>query len=283
MIVMIVRRLLVLVCLLVAATAHAQVNTGSITGSVSDTSGAVLPGVNVSLSGERLIGGEQLQVTDASGSYRFDRLPPGSYRMKFELAGFKTVERTDIIINAAFVATINAKLEVGALTESITVTGESPTVDVRSNVQQTVMNQEILEGVPTGRDPWSLAKIIPGVQVATYDVGGTQSMQQSSMSAHGSSTNDVSYNIDGATVNWPGGGGGATMMYYDQGMFEEVNYMTSSIPAEMLAGGVSINMVTKDGGNQWKGNVRYSFANNALQSDNFSETKALVPTFRGNP
>ena len=136
---MIVRRLLVLVCLLVAAAAHAQVNTGSITGSVSDTSGAVLPGVNVSLSGERLIGGEQLQVTDTSGSYRFDRLPPGSYRMKFELAGFKTVERTDIIINAAFVATINAKLEVGALTESITVTGESPTVDVRSNVQQTVM------------------------------------------------------------------------------------------------------------------------------------------------
>ena len=117
------------------------------------------------------------------------------------------------------------------------------------------MSQEILEGVPTGRDPWSLAKLIPGVQVATYDVGGTQSMQQSSMSAHGSNTNDVSYNIDGATVNWPGGGGGATMMYYDQGMFEEVNYMTSAIPAEMLAGGVSINMVTKDGGNQWRGNA----------------------------
>ena len=122
------------------------------------------------------------------------------------------------------------KLEVGSVSETITVTGESPTVDTKSNVQQTVMNQEILEGVPTGRDPWSLAKLIPGVQVATYDVGGTQSMQQSSMSAHGSSTNDVSYNIDGATVNWPGGGGGATMLYYDQGMFEEVNYMTSAIP-----------------------------------------------------
>ena len=92
------------------------------------------------------------------------------------------------------------------------------------------MNQEILEGVPSGRDPWSLAKIIPGVQVSTYDVGGTQSIQQSSLSSHGSSTNDVSYNIDGATVNWPGGGGGATMLYYDQGMFEEVNYMTSAIP-----------------------------------------------------
>jgi hypothetical protein len=175
------------------------------------------------------------------------------------------------------------------LSETITVTGESPTVDVRSNVQQTVMNQEILEGIPTGRDPWSLAKLIPGVQVATYDVGGTKSMQQSNMSAHGSSTNDVSYNIDGATVNWPGGGGGATMMYYDQGMFEEVNYMTSAIPAETMAGGVSINMVTKDGGNQWKGNLRYNFANDNLQGQNWQDTvdfvKSINPaaTFLGNP
>ena len=253
----IVRRIFVLAGLAIvlgAPLAHAQ-TTGSITGIVTDASGAMLPGVTITLSGERLIGGPQTQVSDTSGTYRFDRLVPGNYDVKFELQGFRNVERPDVRISAAFVATINAKMEVGSLSETITVTGESPTVDVRSNVQQTVMNQEILEGIPTGRDPWSLAKLIPGVQVATYDVGGTQSMQQSSMSAHGSSTNDVSYNIDGATVNWPGGGGGATMIYYDQGMFEEVNYMTSAIPAEMLAGGVCINMVTKDGGNQWKGNA----------------------------
>ena len=279
-----VRRILVLsslAILLAAPLAHAQ-TTGSITGAVTDASGAVLPGATVTLSGDRLIGGPQTQVSDTGGVYRFDRLVPGAYSVKFELQGFRTVERPDIRISAAFVATINAKLEVGSLAETITVTGESPTVDVRSNVQQTVMNQEILEGIPTGRDPWSLAKLIPGVQVATYDVGGTQSMQQSSMSAHGSSTNDVSYNIDGATVNWPGGGGGATMIYYDQGMFEEVNYMTSAIPAEMLAGGVSINMVTKDGGNMWKGNLRYNFSNNDLQAENFAGTRALVPTFLGN-
>src|SRR6185295_4959092 len=99
---------------------------------------------------------------------------------------------------------VNAKLEVGSVSETITVTGESPTVDTKSNLQQTVMTQAVLEGVPSGRDPWSLAKLIPGVQVATYDVGGTQSIQQSSLSSHGSSTNDVSYNIDGASVNWPG-------------------------------------------------------------------------------
>ena len=269
--------------LLAAPTAQAQVQTGSITGAVSDTSGAVLPGVNVTLTGERLIGGAQSMVTDATGAYRFDRLVPGAYNAKFELQGFKTVERADIRINAAFVATISPRLEVGSLTETITVTGESPTVDVRSTVQQTVMSQEILEGVPTGRDPWSLAKLIPGVQVATYDVGGTKSMQQSSMSAHGSNTADVSYNIDGATVNWPGGNGGATMIYYDQGMFEEVNYMTSAVPAEVLAGGVSINMVTKIGSNQWKGNLRYSYSNDNLQSANWAATQRVSPTFLGNP
>jgi outer membrane receptor protein involved in Fe transport len=275
------------ICALTAVEAGAQVQTGSITGVVTDSSGAILPGVAVSLSGERLIGGVQTQISDAIGSYRFDRLPPGSYHLKFELQGFRTLERDGILVNAAFVATVNVKLEVGNVSESITVTGESPTVDTKSNLQQTVMTQEILEGVPTGRDPWSLAKLIPGVQVATYDVGGTQSMQQSSMSAHGSNTNDVSYNIDGATVNWPGGGGGATMLYYDQGMFEEVNYMTSAIPAEVMTGGVSINMVTKDGGNKWKGNVRYSFANDDFQSVNHLDAAAAAAkvgnTFLGNP
>jgi hypothetical protein len=280
----IVRRILIasMAMLVTAQLAQAQ-TTGSITGTVTDASGAVLPGVNVTISGDRLIGGPQTQVSDASGTYRFDRLVPGSYNVKFELQGFRTVDRPDVRISAAFVATINGKMEVGAVSETITVTGESPTVDVRSNLQQTVMNQEILEGIPTGRDPWSLAKLIPGVQVATYDVGGTQSMQQSSMSAHGSSTNDVSYNIDGATVNWPGGGGGATMIYYDQGMFEEVNYMTSAIPAEMLAGGVSINMVTKDGGNQWRGRLPYNYSSEKLQSENWAETQRLNPTFLGNP
>src|SRR5215204_3596767 len=287
----VVRRIFVLASLallLGTPLAYAQ-TTGAISGSVTDASGALLPGVTITLSGERLIAGALTQVSDTSGTYRFDRLVPGSYNVKFELQGFRTVERPDVRISAAFVATINAKLEVGSVSETITVTGESPTVDVRSNVQQTVMNQEILEGIPTGRDPWSLAKLIPGVQVATYDVGGTQSMQQSNMSAHGSNTSDVSYNIDGATVNWPGGGGGATMIYYDQGMFEEVNYMTSSIPAEQMAGGVSINMVTKDGGNKWRGNMRYSFANDGLQAENhLGDDLQFLPSgartnFLGNP
>ena len=277
-------RVTLCLCLIgIGTSASAQVQTGSIVGAVSDESGAVLPGVLVTLGGDRLIGGAQTATTDANGSYRFDRLPPGDYNVRFELQGFKSVERAAIRINAAFTAAVNAKLEVGSLAETITVTGESPTVDTKSNLQQTVMSQEILEGVPTGRDPWSLARLIPGVQVATYDVGGTQSMQQSGLSAHGSSGNDVSYNIDGATVNWSGGGGGATMLYYDQGMFEEVNYLTSAIPAEVMAGGISINMVTKDAGNTWRGNMRYSFSNDDLQAENHLDIQRELPSFLGNP
>jgi hypothetical protein len=285
-----------MLCVLAATTAHAQVPTGSITGIVTDSSNAVLPGVTVSTSGDKLIGGVQTQTTDSTGAFRFDRLPPGSYHVKYELQGFKTVERDDVRVSAAFVATVGAKLEVGSVSETITVTGESPTVDTKSNVQQTVLTQELLEGIPSGRDPWSVAKLIPGLAVSTYDVGGTQSYQQSSFSAHGSSTADVSFNIDGANVNWPGGGGGSTMLYYDQGMFEEMNYTTSAIPAEVMAGGVSINMVTKDAGNKWRGDTRYSYSTGCLsptaptpgclESDNYGPGIAdgtLPKTFLGNP
>lgn len=275
--------------LLNASSALAQVQTGSIAGIVTDSSNALLPGVTVSVSGDKLIGGIQTQTTDSTGAYRFDRLPPGSYHVKFELQGFRSIERSDILVDAAFVASVNAKLEVGSVSETITVSGQSPTVDTKSNLQQTVMNQDTLEGIPSGRDPWSVAKIIPGVQVSTYDVGGTQSIQQSSFQAHGSSTNDVSFNIDGASVNWPGSGGGATMLYYDQGMFEEVNYMTSAIPAEVMVGGVSINMVTKDAGNKWRGDTRFTFASGCLtpadpkpgclESDNLAGTGLAL----GNP
>ena len=283
--------------LLAATGAVAQVQTGSITGTVTDSSNAVLPGATVTLTGDRLIGGAATQVTDAPGSYRFDRLPPGTYVVKFELQGFKTVTYDDVRVSASFVATVNGKLEVGSVTESITVTGESPTVDTKSNLQQTVMNQEILEGVPTGRDPWSVAKLIPGVQVAHLRRRRHAVDSAERLSSHGSNTNDVSYNIDGATVNWPGGGGGATMLYYDQGMFEEVNYMTSAIPAEVMVGGVSINMVTKDAGNKWRGDMRYTYASGCLESTSRRNrtpgvsrattsggaTTALPSTFLGNP
>ena len=263
-----------LTLLVPAAPLFAQVATGTIAGALEDAGGAVLPGVSVALSGERLIGGKATRITDSNGAYRFDRLAPGSYSLTFELQGFRTVERRDIVVSASFTATVNQKLEVGALQETITVAGESPTVDIKSTLQQTVMNQAILEGVPTGRDPWSLAKIIPGVQVNTYDVGGTQAMQQSALRVHGSRDDDKNFAIDGTTVNWPGGGGGSTMLYYDQGMFEEVNYQTSAIPAEVMTGGIYLNMVTKSGSNRWRGDLKTFYSRPGWQGDNFADAIA---------
>jgi hypothetical protein len=266
------RRFVGAVCIVsalsVASAAAGQVDTGRITGTVTDNSSALLPGVTVSLSGESLIGGVRTQTTDGGGVYGFDRLPPGTYSVKFELTGFRPVEQTGVRVSAAFVASIDVTLEAGGITETLIVSGASPTVDTKSNVQQTVMGQDLMEGVPTGRDPWSLAKIIPGVQLSTYDVGGTQSYQQSNMSAHGSLNADKTFSIDGMAVNWTGGDGGSTMLYYDQGMFEEVNYQTSAIPAEVATGGIYMNMVTKNAGNLWRGDVRFNYANEDLQSDN---------------
>ena len=261
------------VALVLAAAlyAGAQITTGTVTGVVSDNSNAVLPGASVTLTGERLIGGAQEQTTDATGRYRFDRLPPGTYSVKFELEGFRPAEHKDIVVEATVTATVNARLEIGGVQETVVVTGGAPLIDTKSNVQQTVMGQALLEGVPSGRDPWSVAKFIPGVQINTYDVGGTQGMQAGLISSHGSNTSDEIFAIDGMNINWPGNGGGSTMLYYDQGMFEEVNYQTSAIPAEVAIGGVYMNMIIKEGGNRWKGDLKYDYANPNMQADNMND------------
>ncbi|MGH9160753.1 MAG: carboxypeptidase regulatory-like domain-containing protein, partial [Vicinamibacteraceae bacterium] len=280
----VVRGLMVTLSLLgIAAASAAQMLTGTITGTVSDSTDSILPGVTVTVTGERLIGGPQSAVTDQQGTYRIDGLPPGDYDVTFELPGFTPVDRRGVRLSAGFVATINAELGVGTLEDRVTVTGESPVVDTRSNVQQTVMGQEILEAIPTGRDAWSLAKIIPGVAVGTYDVGGTQGMQQSDITAHGSRGDDKTFAVDGLSVNWPGNGGGGTMVYYDQGMFEETNYQTSAIPAEVSIGGVYMNMVTKAGGNTWTGDLRYYYADDGMQSENFQEVSERFDFPGGNP
>jgi len=250
-----------------AGAAAAQITTGSVTGLVTGPAGAGQQGVTVSLSGENLIGGVKTQTTDALGGYRFDSLPPGSYTVRFAADGFKTIERTGVLLSATFNAVVSVQMEAGRAEEVIT-SGGSSTVDTRETLQQTVMDQNRLEGVPTGRDPWSVAKNVAGGAVGKYDVGGTQGMQQQNISAHGSDPNDKVFSIDGLCVNWPGSGGGSTMIYYDQGMFEETNYQTSAIPAEVLVGGVYLNMVTKQGGNSWRGDFKYYYANDWTQGDN---------------
>ena len=273
--------LVLLAVSLCALPLAAQQSTGSVSGTVTSTSGEALPGVTVEATSD-VLPRSRVAITGTAGDYRLPGLPPGNYTLTFTLEGMPTQTR-EVLVLLQQDARIDVLLDAETVTETLSVVSTAPMIDVSSPELKAAIDSEVIDLLPVGQQYRDLIKLIPGVQVATYDVGGTQSIQQSSLSSHGSNTNDVSYNIDGATVNWPGGGGGATMIYYDQGMFEEVNYMTSAIPAEMLAGGVSINMVTKDGGNIWRGNLRYNFSNDSLQSENWHDAQAVVPTFRGNP
>ncbi|MCA1584369.1 MAG: carboxypeptidase-like regulatory domain-containing protein [Acidobacteria bacterium] len=148
-----------------------------ITGTIKDTSGAVMPGVSVEAASPALIEGSRSAVTDESGQYRIVDLRPGVYALTFTLQGFNTVKR-ELELSSNFTATIDIALSVGALEESVTVTGSSPVVDVQSNVKQQVLARDVLDAVPTARTIQSIGQLVVGVTLTTPDVGGSRAMQQ---------------------------------------------------------------------------------------------------------
>lgn len=259
---------LVLLCAIAAAPALAQ---SAIAGLVKDTSGAVLPGVTVEAASPALIEGTRTAVTDGTGQFRIVDLRPGEYAVTFTLTGFRQVKRDGITLPASFTATVNAELAVGAIEEAVTVTGASPLVDVRSSVSQSVMNREMLDTIPTGRDPFAVAQLIAGVTTSTPDVGGTQLMQQPTLQVHGSSNNDNVFMVDGVQIQHIGFGGNQTGFYFNDGLMDEISYQTSSLPAEAPVGGVQINMIPRDGGNVFHGSVFSTGANSGFQSDNLDD------------
>jgi hypothetical protein len=245
--------------------------TGTLAGTVRDAQGAVLPGVTVTVAGPALIGGTRTAVTGPTGSYSVSTLPPGIYTVTYELAGFTTVKREAIRVQVAAVTTVDVELTVAALQETVTVTGESPLVDVSSTVTQTNITKEIYEAIPTGRNPWVMAGLVPGVITGRLDVGGTEGMQQYALEAFGSADSQKTFSIDGLKTNWPGGSGGATMQYYDFAMYEEYNFQVASGTAESDVAGVYMNMVTKSGGNRVTSDHVFYFMNDALQGDNIDD------------
>jgi hypothetical protein len=253
--------------LLIPAAASAQI-ASSIAGVVRDSSGGVLPGVVVDVSSPALIEGSRVTMTDANGQYQITDLRPGEYVVTFTLSGFRTVRREGIRLSAAFTATINAEMQVGAIEESLTVTGESPLVDVRNSVSQSVMTRETLDVIPTGRDPFSVGQLIPGVTTNTPDVGGTQIMQQPTLQVHGSAAQDDVFMMDNVQIQHMGFGGNQTGFYFNDGLMEEITYQTSSLPAEAPVGGVQINMIPRAGGNSFRGSAFATGANSSMQSNN---------------
>jgi len=258
---------------LVPATARAQ---SGLAGVAKDTSGAVLPGVTVEATSPALIERTRAVVTDDQGQYKIVGVRPGTYSITFVLPGFTTVKREGIDLTADFTATVNAELKVGSLEETVTVSGASSLVDVKSVVSLNVLTREIQDALPTPRNFESGAVTTPGVTISRPDVGGSEGYQITNNTVHGSNARDMSLQIDGLGATTANGDGSNTAVYHNDLAYEEVSFQTSGIGAEFPAGGIRINMVPKDGGNSFKGAAFVGYSPGKLQSDNMTPELAAA-------
>ncbi len=267
------RKLQALLLACMATTPGVAWAQSAIAGLVADASGASLPGVTVEVSSPALIEKSRAVVTDGDGRYTVIDLRPGVYAVTFALTGFSTARREGIELPSNFTATVNIELKVGALEETITVSGLSPVIDTSSAVQQQVLPRALLDAVPTGRSIPSLGAMLPGARLALPDVGGTSGMQNRDLTVHGSDGRDTTFLVDGMILNGLEGDG-SVQSYFNDMMFEEVSYQTSAINAETSAGGVRANMIPKDGGNSFRGTAFFSSGNSSLQSSNAANALA---------
>jgi hypothetical protein len=257
---------------LLPTTAAAQ---AVIAGTVRDTSGAILPGVTVEASSPALIEKVRTAVSDSTGQYRIEDLRPGTYTVNFTLTGFSNFRREGVELTGSFTATINAEMKVGALEETVTVTGESPIVDVQSARRQTVLNNDVLKAIPTVRSYNALVVVVPGVVTNTNDVAtGTATTQ---FPIHGGRNNEGRMTIDGLNVGNPPGGNQPPGFSVDVGNSEEISFTTSGGLGESETAGLVMNVVPKTGGNTLHGSAFYSGSGKNLQADN-SGGKVAAPT-----
>lgn len=241
-------------------------STGTIQGRVTDAQGAVLPGVTVTATSPSALGA-QTTVSTETGNYRFPAVPPGTYTITYELAGFNTVRREGIQITLGFTANINIELGLASLQETVTVTGESPVIDTSSTRVQQNFKVEQLQSIPNGRDMWSLLAVTPAVQMSRIDVGGNRAGTQTGYTAYGF-TGQVRVLIEG--INSTEGTGGAGF-YFDYSSLEEAFLGTTGNSAEMPNPGVQSQFLAKSGGNQFSGEGYLDWYNNALQGSNIPD------------
>jgi hypothetical protein len=265
----------VAVCTLLTLLPSTTTAQSVIAGVVKDATGAVLPGVTVEASSPALIEKARTVITDEAGQFRIVDLRPGTYVVTFTLAGFSTVRREGIELTTNFTASINADMRLGSLEESITVTGETPTVDLQSATQTQVLPRELLNQIPTGRSIWATGSMMTGISLSEPDVGGTRGMQQVYMAVHGSDRRDNAIQVDGMAVNGIEGDG-AIQNYFNDGMFQEMSYQTSGLTAEVQSSGVRLNMIPKDGSNTFKGSAFWSHTPGSWQSNNFTPELAAA-------
>lgn len=257
---------LVFVCL-ASGAAFAQ---SAISGSVRDTSGAVLPGVTVEVASPVLIEKVRSAVTDDQGRYTIIDLRPGVYSITFTLPGFNTTRQEGLQLPSNFTATVSADLKVGTLEESITVTASTPLVDVQNTQKSVIINRELMDAVPTARNVTGMASLIQGVRMSNTDVGGNQQMEQIYMTVNGSRQTDTTVQVDGMNLNSLMADG-QVQAYFSDAAMAETTYQTSGITADVSTGGVRVNLIPKDGGNIFSGQAFVGGTDGSWQANNVTD------------
>jgi len=274
--------LALLVALSFSASAFAQgggaSSTGTIQGRVADAQGAVLPGVTVTATSPALIQ-PQTTATSETGNYRFPAVPPGSYELSYELAGFNTLKRSGISITLGFTAQVNVELALATLQETVTVSGQSPVIDTSTTRIQQNFKMEQLQSLPNGRDMWALLAVTPSVQMGRIDVGGNRAGTQTGYTAYGFN-GQVRVLIEG--INTTEGTGGAGF-YFDYASLEEAFIGTSGQSAEMPNPGVQSQFIARSGSNQFQGEYHLDWYNNSLQGSNIPDSYIAPTAFNNSP
>jgi carboxypeptidase family protein len=247
--------LILMAALVLPSLAFAQ---GTLTGTVKDQSGGVLPGATVEASSAALIEKVRTAVTDSTGQYRITGLNPGTYSLTFRLSGFNTVVREGIELSGTATLTIPIDMRVGALAETVTVSGESPVVDVQSTQRETVLSAEVVAAMPGNRSVGTLLNAVPGLNVNDGALAASPTM--TFFAARGGPINEGRMAINGMTIAAPFNGGGVSTYILDSINVDEVSVAVAGGLGESDIGGPIMNLVPRSGGNNFRGSA---FINNA--------------------
>ena len=262
-----------------AGVATAQTaQSGAIAGEVKDTTGAVLPGVTVEATSPALIEKVRATVTDSQGRYQITELRPGAYSVNFTLPGFSTFRREGIELTSGFTANVNAELKIGALEETVTVTGAAPIVDTQNVRSQNVISRELLDALPTGRSVAGVGALTLGAtptgsgNFSGHDVGGNKGENTKALAIHGLNISNTRNRWEGSPINTLIGAGGGNSQYFVNTIaVQEIVVDTGGNSADSDTGGANYNVVPKDGGNRLSFNTAGNYAGENLQADNFTE------------
>lgn len=261
-------RLAVLCATLVAFTtpAAAQVYTGRIDITVTDSTGAILPGVTVELTGPQ----NATAVSDSKGEVHFLNLAPGTYAVVAKLQGFGEYNNKNVPVVAGGSVPLKIALSVGGVTQEIDVTAESPIIDPKRTATSTNITHAELQEIPSSRDPWVVLQTVPGVVVDRVNVGGAESGQQSNYQAKGAASGDNTWSIDGIAIT-DMAALGSSPTYYDFDMFQEMNVMTGGADLQTATPGVGLNFVLKSGSNTPRGSARIYYEDEGMQANNLPD------------